>query len=337
MLEELGLPAAAASVYRLLVTTPSAAASDVGHALGMGGEEVAAALDTLEQYALASRTEVGGEARWTAVPPLLTGQRLLVERAQRLLAAQQELLGLAVAHERTARAGGAENLVEIVLGEQAVHAQVRRLQEGTSEEILALVKPPFVAVPHEEAAGGIMPPRSRVVYDESIFSERDGLLEVIRRTARPGVRHRVHPSVPMRLQIYDQRVAAMPLVRHDAQQGVLVVRPSGLLAMAVALFEATWSQAVPLPVADTGPGQVLNAEDRRVLGLLLGGLTDETIAHQLDRSLRWVQRRVRLMMDAAGVRTRLQLGWQAHRRGWLADDTAAGHPRPGISAADPAG
>lgn len=311
---------------------PSAAATEVATALQLTDDESVSALQSLEQHALASRAELGAESRWTAVPPLLTGQRLLVERARKLLDAQQELLTLAESHQRTARAGGAENLVEIVLGEHAVHAQVSRLLETTTEEILALVKPPFVAVRGEEAADAATK-RARVIYDQSVFVEDDDVSDMIRRPATPDVQLRVHPAVPMRLQIHDRRVAAMPLVRHDAQPAILLVHTSGLLTLAVEFFELLWNQAIPLPIFDehSAADGVPDIEDRRVLGLLLGGLTDESIAHQMDRSLRWVQRRVRLLMDEAGVRTRLQLGWEAHRRGWLDDAPAAQPPVAGVS------
>jgi len=315
VLEELGLPGSAGDAYAQLVTMPSAAATDVARSLGLSTEVAQAALETLEHQALASRTGVGPDARWTAVPPLLTGQQLLVARAQLLVDTQRQLVALAEAHERSVRASGADDMVEIVLGAQAVHAQIRRLQDATGQ-ILALVKPPFVAVPHEEAASrGPAHSDARVVYDQAVFTAAEGVLDSIQAGSTPSSRYRVHHAVPMRLQIYDRRVAALPLVRHDAQPAVLLVHPSGLLSLAVELFEAIWREARPLPIGgSSGP---LDVDDQRVLALLLGGLTDESIAHQLDRSLRWVQRRVRLLMDAAGVRTRLQLGWEAHRRQWL--------------------
>jgi DNA-binding NarL/FixJ family response regulator len=55
-------------------------------------------------------------------------------------------------------------------------------------------------------------------------------------------------------------------------------------------------------------GPALPALDRQVLGLLLAGLTDRSIASQLGLSMRTVQRRVQGRMELAGVRTRLQLG-----------------------------
>lgn len=332
MLEELGLPADAVAMYAQLVRTPSAALTELTGAVPMDSTDARGALDLLERLALASRSETGGEDRWTAVPPLLTGQQMLIERAQRLLETQRELLVLAEEHQRVARAGGADHVVEVVLGEQAVRAQVRRLLASTTDEVLALVKPPFVAIKSGEAAANAAALRGRVVYDQSAFDDDDRLMDVLRSTARPDDLVRVHPAVPMRLQIYDRRVAAVPVVRHDAQPSVLLVHPSGLLTLAIEFFEAVWDRAVPIPLDAPGAvgepvGDRLAAEDQQVLGLLLAGNTDVSVARQLDRSLRWVQRRVRLMMDAAGVRTRLQLGWEAKRRGWLDDGAdALGHP-----------
>jgi DNA-binding NarL/FixJ family response regulator len=58
-------------------------------------------------------------------------------------------------------------------------------------------------------------------------------------------------------------------------------------------------------------------EDRILLSLFLAGLTDLAIADQLGLSVRTVQRRLRRLMDLAGVSTRMQLGWHASRSGWL--------------------
>ncbi|MFU8853066.1 hypothetical protein ACNAW0_19065 [Micromonospora sp. SL1-18] len=57
---------------------------------------------------------------------------------------------------------------------------------------------------------------------------------------------------------------------------------------------------------------------------MLTGLTDQALATQLRTSLRTVQRRVGHLMDIAKVRTRIQLGFQAARRGWL-EASPGGH------------
>jgi DNA-binding NarL/FixJ family response regulator len=58
------------------------------------------------------------------------------------------------------------------------------------------------------------------------------------------------------------------------------------------------------------------ALDRKILALLLAGLTDQAVATQLDLSLRTLQRRLRHLMDLAGVQSRMQLGWYAGRHNW---------------------
>ncbi|MFD0382334.1 helix-turn-helix transcriptional regulator [Streptomyces stramineus] len=57
--------------------------------------------------------------------------------------------------------------------------------------------------------------------------------------------------------------------------------------------------------------------DLRVLSLLMAGLTDASVAKQLGLGLRTVQRRVKRLMELAGVTTRLQLGRHAAESGWL--------------------
>ena len=85
------------------------------------------------------------------------------------------------------------------------------------------------------------------------------------------------------------------------------------------LFDQEWRVGVPLVLTADGPGVTRGEEDLdgRLLGLLLAGLTDQATAHQLGVSLRTVQRRVRVLMELAGVETRMQLGYQAARRGWI--------------------
>ena len=51
--------------------------------------------------------------------------------------------------------------------------------------------------------------------------------------------------------------------------------------------------------------------------LLASGLKDEAIARQLGIGERTVRRRVAELADRLGARTRMQLGIQAVRQGWL--------------------
>ncbi|WP_374112699.1 hypothetical protein [Streptomyces sp. MNU89] len=76
--------------------------------------------------------------------------------------------------------------------------------------------------------------------------------------------------------------------------------------------------AEPARPAVQGTTDGPDAVDLRILSLLLAGLTDASAAKQLDLGLRTVQRRVKRLMEIAGVSTRLQLGWHACEHGWPA-------------------
>jgi DNA-binding NarL/FixJ family response regulator len=81
-----------------------------------------------------------------------------------------------------------------------------------------------------------------------------------------------------------------------------------------------WQHAYPLELTGDGlverDGGGPTELDRKILALLLAGLTDQAVATQLDLSLRTLQRRVRHLLDLAGVESRMQLGWHAARHGW---------------------
>lgn len=49
----------------------------------------------------------------------------------------------------------------------------------------------------------------------------------------------------------------------------------------------------------------------------MAGVADKAIASQMGLSRRTVQRHIQHMMELAGATTRMQLAWQAARRGWL--------------------
>ncbi|MFD9721313.1 helix-turn-helix domain-containing protein [Streptomyces sp. NPDC059076] len=143
-----------------------------------------------------------------------------------------------------------------------------------------------------------------------------------------GERVRVVDEVPTRLVIADRTMAMVPLTGRDSDAAALVVHGCGLLDALTSLFDAVWREAVPLRLgmgamagclAETAGGP--DATDLEILSLLLAGMTDARVAKQLDLGLRTVQRRVKGLMELTGVTTRLQLGWHAYAKGWVARDS----------------
>ncbi|BCB75031.1 hypothetical protein Pflav_014410 [Phytohabitans flavus] len=217
------------------------------------------------------------------------------------------------------------DVVEVVLDEVAVRDRVQRMMRNARREFLALVTPPFRVIAVEDA--GRTPVHvsgaNRTVYDRRVL-EVPGIAELMRLHAQPGEDWRVHERVPMKLIVVDREIAVLSAVQADiGPPATMVVHRSSLLEALVGYFQFVWSEAVPLPFRQAPAGDhtsILPPEDQRLLALMLAGLPDRAIATHLGIGHRSVQRRVRQLMDLAGVSTRAQLGWQAHKHGWLTED-----------------
>ncbi|WP_107122907.1 helix-turn-helix transcriptional regulator [Streptomyces caeruleatus] len=344
MLGVIGLDETHESAYRALVSVGAADVPDLARRLTLGEHDTERALRRLERHGLAAQSSAR-PGRWVAAPPgvalgaLLTQQRHELEKA--------ELVAAMLADEY--RAGVAEpavhDLVEVVIGAAAVSQRFLQLQLGAREEVCALVTGHPVAVTgiedgaEERAADrGV---RSRVVLERSVLDQPDGITELSAALGREE-QVRVVDRVPARLVIADRTLALVPLTSHTAEPAALVVHASGLLELLFGLFESVWREALPIRLGTTGVAEQQpdgpDDTDLEVLSLLLAGLTDASVAKQLDLGLRTVQRRVKRLMELTGVTTRLQLGWHAYERGWVARGGRGDgvRERPGATGVGPA-
>ncbi|MDG4861024.1 helix-turn-helix transcriptional regulator, partial [Streptomyces sp. T-3] len=256
-----------------------------------------------------------------ALGALLTQQRHELEQA--------ELAAALLSEEYRAQAAepAVHDLVEVVTGAGAVAQRFLQLQLGATEEVCALVTGRPVAVAGNDndaevqAAGrGVS---YRVVVEREVLFQPTGLVDLSAALGR-SEQVRVVDRVPTKLVIADRSLAMVPLTSRMAEPAALVVHASGLLESLTGLFEAVWRDALPLRLGEGGAGVEEEASsgpdgtDLEILSLLLAGLTDASVAKQLDLGLRTVQRRVKRLMELTGVTTRLQLGWHAYERGWVA-------------------
>ncbi|MFD9869185.1 helix-turn-helix domain-containing protein [Streptomyces niveus] len=329
MLGAIGLDERQESAYRALVALGAAEAADLAHRLAMPEQDTERALRRLEQQGLAAQSSAR-TGRWVAAPPavalgaLLTQQRHELERA--------ELAAVLLAEEYRAESAGpaVHDLVEVVTGASAVAHRFHQLQLGATEEIRALVtgRPVVVTGIDNESEERVVTRgvRYRVVIEREVLSLPDGITELSAALGRDE-QVRVVDRVPTKLVIADRALAMVPLTAGDAEPAALVVHASGLLESLSGLFEAVWRDALPLRLVPGGDGAVVEVAaegpdetDLAVLSLLLAGMTDASVAKQLDLGLRTVQRRVKGLMELAGVTTRLQLGWHAYEKGWVARD-----------------
>ncbi|GBP98943.1 hypothetical protein SSP531S_03360 [Streptomyces spongiicola] len=335
MLGAIGLDARLESAYRALVALGAAEVADLTRRLALPEAETERVLRLLEHQGLAARSSARAD-RWVAAPPGVALGALLTRHRQEL--EQAELAASLLAHEYRSETAElpVHDLVEAVSGARAVAHRLRQLRLGASEEVCALVtgQPVVFSGADDEAelrAGpGVV--TYRVVVEQETLALPAGPAEMSSSLGR-GVQVRVVDRVPAELVVADRALAMAPLAGRGSEPAALVIRAGGLLESLTGLFEAVWREALPLrlggygDMTEDGPA-VPDATDLEILSLLLAGLTDASVAKQLDLGLRTVQRRVKGLMELAGVTTRLQLGWHAYDRGWVARSDGEG--RPGV-------
>ena len=188
--------------------------------------------------------------------------------------------------------------------------------------MLNLIKPPLIAVQPQEQIGPGESVGNRIIY-ETCALKQPGMTQALREGLLAGDEARVHPKLPIKLLAVDRAAALLPLAQQDTTPIGVLVHESAVLDAVLALFEHVWATAIPLHLDGSRNGaagsSVLSDDDRELLSLLLAGLSDEAIAMHHKLSVRTVQRKVHALMDAANVRTRMQLAWEAAHRGWLGD------------------
>ncbi|MDQ0993749.1 LuxR family transcriptional regulator [Streptomyces sp. V3I7] len=328
MLAAIGLDERHEAAYRALVAVGAADVDDLARRLSLNEHDTEHALRRLERHGLAAQSSAR-PGRWVAAPPGVALGALLTQQRHELEKAELTAALLAEEYRAVAAAPAGHDLVEVVTGAAAVAQRFLQLQLGASDEVCALVTGDPMAVsardndPAEAQAAG-RGVRYRVVVERSVLDLPDGVGEL---TVALGRREEVRVAnlVPTKLVVADRSLAMVPLTTRTAEPTALVVHASGLLELLSGLFESVWREALPLTLGASGVVEQRpdgpDGTDLEVLSLLLAGLTDASVAKQLDLGLRTVQRRVKRLMELTGVTTRLQLGWHAYERGWVARET----------------
>ncbi|MEU5949799.1 helix-turn-helix domain-containing protein [Micromonospora sp. NPDC047465] len=325
MLAALGLSPEDEAVYSLLVRRAQAGPDELGDALRMPTAAVEATLSHLLACGLVKR---GSDGVFSVAPPAVALGALISERRNALRSAELALVTLAEDYRGAVAGRTIDELIEVVTGVDAVRHRFAQVQQAARTEVRSFVTLPFIAVPPGsnavESVAVDQGVRFRVVVDRPALAE-PGVVAQTLESLRSGVQVRVVESLPIKLILADAELALVPLTATPGgEPGAVLLHRTGLLAAMDALFEVVWRHAHPLELTasaslteDAGAGTDAPTElDRRILALLLAGLTDQVVAAQLDLSLRTLQRRLRHLMDLAGVETRMQLGWYAARHGW---------------------
>ncbi|WP_406179870.1 helix-turn-helix domain-containing protein [Streptomyces sp. NBC_01006] len=326
MLDVLGLEPDDERVYRVLLGLPNSTAELLSDRLLVPRADVDKALSRLVGWGLVIRS---ADEQFTAAPPAMALGSLISQRRDGLRMAEQALVTFAEEHRAAMTGSSINDLIEVVTGVDAIGHRFLQVQHAARTQVRTFITAPFVAVPPDEnTAEPVALGRGvqfRAILDRAALTEPGIVTDAIR-SLRNGVQLRVADRLPMKLVLADADLGLVPLaVTPDGEPGAVLLHRSGLLDALDALFETVWLTAHPLVLSGNGGAGETTVErgpegptdlDRRILALLLAGLTDQAVATQLGVSPRTLQRRLRHLMDMAGVRTRMQLGGHSVRNGW---------------------
>lgn len=305
-------------IYRNLLDRPAATLADLASELALATTRVRRAITTLEDLGLVSAAPTRPR-RYTVASPQVALEALVQHQLERLTTVRAAAEQLQERYHRTVGAKAFE-AVELLTGPAAVGQHFTQMEQTAQREIAVLDRPPYFlpAVLNQRVEVHAL---RRGVPVRGVYSHQSlavpGRLEQIRTSARVGEQARVIPELPLKVAIVDDS-ALVPLLAHPDDERALVIHRSALVDGLRLLFELLWEQATPVLLTD-GPS-VPPAEqtvDREIATLLAGGLPDKVIARQLGVSLRTVARRVGVLMEQLGARTRFQAGVRAAARGYL--------------------
>jgi DNA-binding CsgD family transcriptional regulator len=213
-------------------------------------------------------------------------------------------------------------MVELVHGRAEIIRRFQELQRNARHQFRACDAPPYPAndaavvnaMEVDQLRSGL---KFRILYDRTAL-DIPGRLADLEAGVAAGEQARV-TDIPLKMTIFDDTAAILPVRQPPDVESRLIVHNPVLLDALSALFEMYWERALPL-LAETGAGDAVPSEaQRRLLVLLVGGLSDREIAAQLGISDRTVRRMMRLLMARLDAANRFQAGYQAVLRGWIAD------------------
>lgn len=319
MLMALGATDAEDRIYRFLATTVSVTDDEIHAHTGMPIDRIREALTSLEQRGLVANTD-DQPTRYIAASPGAV-EAMIANQLRALRDAQGTLDQLASRYRAAHLARESAPAFEILRGQEALRQRTMQMLHSARTEALNMIKPPIIAVRPEDRIVPGETASGRLIFETDAL-EQPGALQAVEEGLRRNDEIRVHTKLPAKMLIVDRRLALIPLAQHDTTPVGVLVHEGVLLDALIALFDHVWAASARLYVNNVNSrppegDSPLSGEDRRLLSLLLAGLTDEAIAAHLHVSVRTVQRKVHALMEVASVRTRMQLAWEAARQGWV--------------------
>jgi transcriptional regulator TrmB len=325
VLEAIGITGPAARIYSELVETEHLSVAEAAERCGTSPRKASAELSAMESLGLAVRV-AGRPVRYRSVAPDLAISSLILQREKELQGARAAMHQLTDVFQATARGRHPDAHVEVVRGIPNIARLIVGVHEQSKHQIRGFDRPPYSQEP-----GASYPLESsrlgegvvyRVIYDAAALAIPGRMYDDILPSSAAGEHARTRQELPIKLLVSDDQLALIPAaVTSRSIDTTFVIHKSPILDALIALFEAEWAKATPVPGAETAPGQggpgAPDPETSALLAMLAAGMTDAAISRSLSWSMRTTQRRMRQLMNDLGVTSRFQAGVAARDRGWL--------------------
>lgn len=326
MLDAVGIAGPAARIYAELVEADQLSAAQVAERCGITTRQASAELQGLAALGLSLRV-TGRPVRYRAVAPDVAISALIAQREQDLQDVRATMHRLTEVFQETARGRHPDAHVEVVHGTPNIARLAVRVHEQTQRQLRGFDRPPYshepgTSYPLESSrlAVGVV---YRVIYDAAALAIPGRMNDDILPSSAAGEQARTRPELPIKLIISDDQLALIPAaVTSRSIDTTFVIHRSPILDALIALFEAEWARATPIPGTRQASAEAVaagppDAETATLLAMLAAGMTDASMARSLGWSMRTTQRRVRQLMTDLGVTTRFQAGVAVREKGWL--------------------
>ncbi len=249
-LRDLGLTEYEIRVFLAILRHPLSRVPEIAKHSGVPQPKVYATVKRLIARGLCE-SHLGPVNTYSAIPPEVGFAPLVEELGKKHVGAQDVVQRLEKEHGASADSLAArEGRIKLFQGRQASSRNFHELLSRVEREVLLIAKIPFVVSDDDALLAAALERGASVRILLGIPDDFDLEAEpLLDRQLALGCESRRTAQVPMRLGIFDRRVALMPI--KDAQAGedvlmMLEVRNEGLAQGLANVFEMLWELATPI-------------------------------------------------------------------------------------------
>lgn len=314
-------------LYRFAVANPGWTRSSASEALGHTLRDIDTAIESLLNHRLLNSIAASPSA-YVAISPDVAladlvdcDERTVLELRGKINARRRELSTLVPAFVEARKRVNNTASVEVLSEPSLIRRVLIEYGRDVSERVL-IAQPGqgSTADVHHESIRKDLELLATGVSRKTIYhtSTRDHVptRKAVQSISAAGGEFRILPHIPLRLMIFDEKLALVGRHLHSGDRAALVIRDPNLIHVFAKLYYDAWDLATPF-LDETSKSSPLTSTQQSILNGLASGYSDEVIARRLDISVRTCRRHIAWMLERLGADSRFQAGFKAHNAGWI--------------------